>query len=58
MMKGCVQIDHQRILRNERVPIIAVLAPSFEQLMVGTIGEANHARLDFLRLFSSHSFHE
>jgi hypothetical protein len=36
-----VKIDHEQILCNDRVKIVAELAPSFEQLMLRTIDQAN-----------------
>ena len=42
---GIVRIDHQEILCNNRVKLSAEIAPSFEQLMVRTIEEAE--QLDF-----------
>lgn len=38
-----VKIDHEQILCNHRVKVIAELAPSFEQLILRTIDKANHA---------------
>ena len=42
--KDCriVKIDREQILRNDRVKVIAEIAPSFEYLMVRTIEQANH----------------
>jgi hypothetical protein len=37
-----VKIDHEEILCNDRVKVVAELAPSFEQLMLRTIDEADH----------------
>jgi hypothetical protein len=37
-----VKIDHEEILCNDRVKVVAELAPSFEQLMLRTIDEASH----------------
>lgn len=34
-----VRIDHEEILCNDRVKVIAELAPSFEQLMLRTIDQ-------------------
>ncbi len=36
-----VKIAHEQILCNNRVEIVAELAPSFEQLMLDTIDRAN-----------------
>jgi len=43
--KDCriVKIDHEQILSNDRVKIVAELAPSFEQLMLRTIDKANQS---------------
>jgi hypothetical protein len=38
-----VKVDHEEILCNNRVRVVAELAPSFEQLMVQTIALANQA---------------
>src|SRR5262249_47185770 len=38
-----VKIDHEQILCNARVKIVAELAPSFEQLMLRTIDKANQS---------------
>lgn len=38
-----VKIDHEEILCNWRVKVVAELAPSFEQLMIQTIEQANSA---------------
>jgi hypothetical protein len=38
-----VKIDHEQILCNDRVKIVAELAPSFEQLMLRTIDKANQS---------------
>jgi hypothetical protein len=38
-----VKIDHEEILCNWRVKVVAELAPSFEQLMIQTIAQANSA---------------
>jgi len=35
-----VKIDHEQILCNHRVKVVAELAPSFEQLIVDTIERA------------------
>jgi hypothetical protein len=37
-----VKIDHEEILCNDRVKVVAELAASFEQLMLRTIDEASH----------------
>jgi hypothetical protein len=37
-----VKIDHEQILCNDRVKVIAELAPSFEQLMLRTIDKVDH----------------
>ena len=37
---GIVKIDHEEILCNNRVKVVAQLAPGFEQLMVQTIDRA------------------
>jgi hypothetical protein len=36
-----VQIDHEQILCNNRVKVLSEIAPSFEQLVMKTIEEAN-----------------
>ena len=36
-----VKIDHEEILCNHRVKVVAELAPSFERLMLQTIERAN-----------------
>jgi hypothetical protein len=38
-----VKIDHEEILCNNRIRVVAELAPSFEQLMLQTIALANQA---------------
>ncbi|HEY6338183.1 MAG TPA: hypothetical protein VIW68_06795 [Candidatus Sulfotelmatobacter sp.] len=38
-----VKIDHEEILCNYRVKVVAELAPSFEQLVIQTIQRANAA---------------
>jgi hypothetical protein len=37
-----VKIDHEQILCNDRVKVIAEIAPSFESLVVRAIDQANH----------------
>jgi hypothetical protein len=43
--KDCkiVKIDHEQILCNDRVQIVAELAPSFEQLVIRTVERANQS---------------
>ena len=43
--KDCsiVKIDHEQILCNGRVTIVAELAPSFEQLLIRTVDQANQS---------------
>jgi hypothetical protein len=40
-----VKIDHEQILCNNRLKVVAELAPSFEQLMLRTIDKATKAEL-------------
>lgn len=44
-----VKIDHEQILCNRRVKVVAELAPSFEQLMIQTIEQANSAERERAR---------
>jgi len=34
-----VKIDHEEILRNRRIKVVAELAPSFEALVLQTMGK-------------------
>ena len=36
-----IKLDHEEILCNERLKVVAELAPTFEQLVVNTINAAN-----------------
>jgi hypothetical protein len=40
-----VKIDHEEILCNRRIKIVAELAPSFEDLVLGTIQAAKRGNV-------------